>query len=170
MVRDDLAGKVRAALAEAAETRPRSRLEGIRSGQRRASPRDRPSRRTAHCQRRAALPRPLRGGRPTAWPRRSRRARIRARAATEVGEVQRLRDELTSTRERLEAVISDKEAVNEELRAANEEMLSGGEEMQSVNEELETTHEELQSTNEELRARNDELGQVGNDLTNLLPA
>ncbi len=168
MVRDGLAGKVRAALAEAAETRARVTREGIHLGKgktRRAidlhvvpleangtlhylvlfEEADRPH---------------ARGDLPGAASAHS--------GATEVGEVQRLHDELTSTRERLEALISDKEAANEELRAANEEMLSSGEEMQSVNEELETTHEELQSTNEELRARNDELGQVGNDLTNLL--
>ena len=99
---------------------------------------------------------------------RSRSYATSALGATKIAEIQRLRDELTATRERLEAVIADKEAANEELGAANEEMLSSSEEMQSVNEELETTHEELQSTNQELRARNDELGQIGDDLTNLL--
>ena len=83
-------------------------------------------------------------------------------------ETERLRGELNATRERLEAVIEDKEAANEELRAANEEMLSSGEEMQSINEELETTQEELQSTNQELRSRNAELGEVSDDLNNLI--
>ncbi len=91
-----------------------------------------------------------------------------ASPTAERSETERLRDELIETRERLEAVIQEKEAANEELRAANEELLSSGEEMQSVNEELETTHEELQSTNQELRSLNLELGQVKDDLVNVL--
>jgi two-component system, chemotaxis family, CheB/CheR fusion protein len=168
LVRDDLTGSVRAGLAEAARTGAKVELQGIHLGKGR-------SRRTIdlhvlpfnangamhHLVLFEEIARPSRaGGRPAGAAAR--------RGATEAGEVQRLHDDLTATRERLEAVISDKEAINEELRAANEEMLSSGEEMQSINEELETTHEELQSTNEELRSRNVELGQVGDDLSNLL--
>ena len=166
MIRDDLAGKVRAALAEAAQTRAKVTRLGIRLGKGKVGPAI-----DLHV-----IPLSANGamhyvvlfeevahgvGVPEA-------ASARGGTTEVTGEVERLHDELTTTRERLEAVIADKEAVNEELRAANEEMLSSGEEMQSVNEELETTHEELQSTNQELRALNDELGQLGDDLTNLL--
>ena len=168
MVRTELAGKVRAALSEATQTRAKVTLDGIDLGKGKArravdlhvvplgagdsahylvvfEEADRARRR---------------GGRP--------RTAAARDAGADGGETQRLRDELAATRERLEAVIADKEAANEELRAANEEMLSSGEETQSINEELETTHEELQSTNQELRARNEDLGLIGDDLTNLL--
>lgn len=90
-------------------------------------------------------------------------------------EIQRLSEELTSTKESLQAIIEDHEATNEELRAANEEIQSSNEELQSTNEELETAKEELQSTNEELTTlneelenRNAELDLAINDLNNLL--
>ena len=90
-------------------------------------------------------------------------------------EVQRLRDELNSTKESLQAIIEEREAANEELQSANEEIQSSNEELQSTNEELETAKEELQSANEELITvneelanRNSELATVNNDLNNLL--
>ena len=169
MVRDDLAGSVRASLAEAARTGARVVLSGIPTGRAKARrtidlhvvPFDA----TAGTRHFVVLfeersPLPGRGELAVSAP--------SSAETLEAQEVRRLHDELVATRERLEAVVSDKEAANEELRAANEEMLSSGEEMQSVNEELETTHEELQSTNQELRSRNDELAQVGDDLSNLL--
>jgi two-component system CheB/CheR fusion protein len=96
----------------------------------------------------------------------------RARNASAVA---RLEDELTSTRQDLQAMIQDLEAANEELQSANEEILSSNEELQSTNEELDTAREELQSTNEELSTVNDELEgrntqltEVNSDLVNLL--
>jgi len=87
----------------------------------------------------------------------------------------KLEQELTSTKEYLQAIIEEQEASNEELKSANEEILSSNEELQSTNEELETTKEELQSTNEELTTLNDELQNrnteltdVNNDLLNFL--
>jgi two-component system CheB/CheR fusion protein len=101
----------------------------------------------------------------------------RALKTAETIEILRLREELASTRESLQAVIEEQEATNEELRSANEEIMSSNEELQSTNEELETAKEELQSTNEELTTLNDELEsrnveleQVNNDLHNLLAA
>ena len=83
--------------------------------------------------------------------------------------------ELTATREYLQAVVDQHEAANEELQSANEEAQSANEELQSINEELETSKEEIQSSNEELATVNDELnhrnlelGRTNNDLTNLL--
>jgi two-component system CheB/CheR fusion protein len=166
MIRDDLAGDVRAALADAARTGGRVVLSGLRFGDGDAG------RRAVDLH---AIPFDANGAahfvvlfEEAARPAGPDGPAKTAAAPAKADDLRRLRDELNATRERLEAVVSDKEAVNEELRAANEEMLSSGEEMQSVNEELETTHEELQSTNQELRARNSELGQVGDDLTNLL--
>jgi len=103
------------------------------------------------------------------------RGQGRTRKTAESAETRRLREELASTRESLQAIIEEQEATNEELRSANEEIMSSNEELQSTNEELETAKEELQSTNEELATLNDELENrntemehVNNDLHNLL--
>ncbi len=87
----------------------------------------------------------------------------------------KLEQELTSTKDYLQAIIEEQEASNEELKSANEEILSANEELQSTNEELETAKEELQSTNEELTTlneelqnRNAELTEVNNDVLNFL--
>ncbi|MBI3879636.1 MAG: PAS domain-containing protein [Verrucomicrobia bacterium] len=97
------------------------------------------------------------------------------RSSRAEAEVVRLREELDSTRESLQAIIEEQEATNEELKSANEEIQSSNEELQSTNEELETAKEEMQSTNEELATVNEELqnaniesGRVNNDLLNLL--
>jgi two-component sensor histidine kinase/PAS domain-containing protein len=87
----------------------------------------------------------------------------------------RLQQELTATREYLQAIIQEQESTHQAIQVANEEILSSNEELQSTNEELETSQEELQATNEELHtineelnSRNVDLGQVNNDLQNLL--
>ena len=89
--------------------------------------------------------------------------------------IAKLQQELSATREYLQAIIEEQETTNEELKAANEEGLSNNEELQSANEELETAKEELQSTNEELVtlteqqvSRNVELTQTNDDLSNVL--
>ncbi|OCQ98260.1 ATPase [Nostoc sp. MBR 210] len=90
-------------------------------------------------------------------------------------EINRLQQELATTKEYLQSIIEEQQATNQDLRAANEEILSSNEELQSTNEELETAKEEIQATNEELNTINDELQrrnlestQVSNDLQNLL--
>lgn len=90
-------------------------------------------------------------------------------------EEEKLRKELETTKQYLQAIIEEQEVGNEELRSANEEIQSSNEELQSTNEELETAKEELQSANEELTTvneelenRNQELSQANNDLSNLL--
>jgi two-component system CheB/CheR fusion protein len=168
MLRADLAGPVRTALAEAERSGTQAVIKSVRLGE------DKPRR---------AIDLHVIPFTSKAGERHyvvlfqevvsARRGRVRntaggAKDVAVMSEAERLRDELNATRERLEAVIQDKEAANEELRATNEELLSSGEEMQSINEELETTQEELQSTNQELRSRNVELGQVSDDLSNLL--
>jgi two-component system, chemotaxis family, CheB/CheR fusion protein len=87
----------------------------------------------------------------------------------------RIQQELTATREYLQAIIQEQESTNQAVQVANEEILSSNEELQSANEELETSQEELHATNEELHtineelhSRNFDLGQVNNDLQNLL--
>jgi two-component system CheB/CheR fusion protein len=88
---------------------------------------------------------------------------------------QELAQELTYTRETLQATIEELQASNEELKSANEELQSTNEEFQSTNEELETSREELQSVNEELvtvnselQAKIDLLSQTENDMRILL--
>jgi two-component system CheB/CheR fusion protein len=89
--------------------------------------------------------------------------------------IQKLKEELTVTKEFLKSIIEEREAANEDLRSTLEELQSTNEELTSINEELETAKEELQSTNEELTTLNEELqngnqelNQVNNDLVNLL--
>ena len=90
-------------------------------------------------------------------------------------EIERLQQELKTTKEHLQSIVLEHQAANQDLRAANEEILSSNEELQSMNEELETAKEEIQATNEELNTINDELHRrnlestkVSNDLQNLL--
>lgn len=89
--------------------------------------------------------------------------------------ISELEQELRSTKEYLQSVLSEKDAYSEELRSLTEEFQSSNEELQSTNEELLTSKEELQSVNEELITVNSELEQkIGestrevNDMQNLL--
>ena len=88
-----------------------------------------------------------------------------------------LEAELSTERQRLQAIIEEYETSREEMKAANEEMQSSNEELRSTLEELETSKEELQSINEELQTVNqenrhkvEELSQLSSDLQNLLAA
>ena len=90
-------------------------------------------------------------------------------------ELVEVRNDLTRTRDYLQAIIQEQETTNEELRAANEQAQSTMEELHSTNEELETAKEELQSGNEELvtlneqlHKRNTELGHLSDELNNVL--
>ena len=169
MVHDDLAGKLRSALAEAERTGEKVVVRAANVGGA-GDPRSV----DLHVLPFSESP----GGMhyvilfdelpPAAGARAARKPAKAGRGPAEDTELDLLREELDTTRERLEALISDKEAANEELRAASEENLAAAEEMQSVNEELETSQEELRSTNEELNARNSELSELSDDLGNLL--
>ncbi len=86
-----------------------------------------------------------------------------------------MKNDLTRTRDYLQAIIQEHETTNEELKAANEEAQSSMEELHSTNEEMETAKEELQSTNEELvtlneqlQKRNTELSRLSDELNNVL--
>jgi two-component system CheB/CheR fusion protein len=101
--------------------------------------------------------------------------KTRSRKLTTDPEIARLQNELTITKEHLQAIIEEQESSNQDLRSAHEEILSSNEELQSTNEELETAKEETQAANEELSTVNDELyrrnveaSRVSNDLENLL--
>ena len=95
----------------------------------------------------------------------------------ERSEISRLKRELRSTQQALQATIEELETSNEELQATNEELVASAEELQASNEELETTNEELQATNEELgtlnqelQVRQNELGLANDDLLNIQEA
>jgi two-component system CheB/CheR fusion protein len=103
----------------------------------------------------------------------SARSRLKSKAGS--ADLERLRQELILTEQRLQSIIDERDAANEDLTSANEEIQSSNEELQSINEELETSKEELQSSNEELNTVNEELrnrvqelGKLSDDLTNLL--
>ncbi len=107
---------------------------------------------------------------PTAPPRPGRTRRP-ADDATRIAE---LENDLSETREYLQAIQEQYEAAHEELQASNEEVQSANEELQSLNEELETSKEELESSNEELTTvneemahRNAEIARVSSDLVNV---
>ncbi|BCL36232.1 chemotaxis protein CheB [Nostoc sp. MS1] len=102
-------------------------------------------------------------------------ANRRRKQTDDQDEINRISQELATTKEYLQSIIEEQQATNQDLRVANEEILSSNEELQSTNEELETAKEEIQATNEELNTINDELqrrnlesSQVTNDLQNLL--
>jgi two-component system CheB/CheR fusion protein len=86
-----------------------------------------------------------------------------------------LQRELDATRTELQGTVRDLEVSAEEQRAINEEALSVNEEYQSTNEELVASKEELQSLNEELTAVNSQLQETlerqrttSDDLQNVL--
>ncbi|MFL5830161.1 MAG: CheR family methyltransferase [Solirubrobacteraceae bacterium] len=85
-------------------------------------------------------------------------------AYTDVTELHRVQEELTTSKrelenasEELQSTVEELETTNEELQSTNEELETTNEELQSTNEELETMNEELHSANEELETMNDEL-------------
>ncbi len=99
----------------------------------------------------------------------------RGKATSDRQEIDRLKQELATTKEYLRSIIEEQEATNQDLRAANEEILSSNEELQSSNEELQTAKEEIQASNEELYTINDELQQrnlesrqISSDLQNFI--
>jgi two-component system CheB/CheR fusion protein len=84
------------------------------------------------------------------------------------GGSERLRRELTATREYLQSIVEDNASTLEELRQTNEEAQAGNEELETAQEELESANEELNTLNEELKISNVEFSKVNRDLTNLL--
>ncbi len=76
-------------------------------------------------------------------------------------------EELTATREHLQALIEELATANEEMQSLNEEAQAANEELQATNEELEAANEELQATNEELVSLNEEMNVKTAELTQL---
>ncbi len=95
--------------------------------------------------------------------------------ASEATLIQQLEQQLSASKEDLQAIVTELETSNEQLNASNEEVVAINQELQSTNEELETSKEELQSLNEELITINSqlqekvsELEDANNDMENLL--
>ena len=82
--------------------------------------------------------------------------------------VESLEEELSYTRQNLQAAIEELEATNEELQATNEELIASNEELQSTNEELHSVNEELYTVNAEYQKKNVELQELNNDIEHLL--
>ncbi|NJD05893.1 MAG: PAS domain S-box protein [Methylococcaceae bacterium] len=78
-----------------------------------------------------------------------------------------LEQELTLSRENLQATVEELETSNEELQATNEELLASNEELQSTNEELQSVNEELHTVNAELQGKITELTLLNSDMHNL---
>ena len=81
-----------------------------------------------------------------------------------------LEQELSFTKENLQAAIEELQTSNEELQASNEELLASNEELQSTNEELQSVNEELYTVNAEYQRKIAELTELTNDMDNLLAA
>lgn len=82
--------------------------------------------------------------------------------------IESLEQELSYSRQNLQATIEELETSNEELQATNEEMVAANEELQSTNEELHSVNEELYTVNAEHQARVSELDQANTDMNHLL--
>jgi two-component system, chemotaxis family, CheB/CheR fusion protein len=82
--------------------------------------------------------------------------------------VQALEEELSYTKEHLQAAIEEHETANEELQATNEELIASNEELQSTNEELHSVNEELYTVNAEYQKKNVELQELNDDIEHLL--
>lgn len=82
--------------------------------------------------------------------------------------IEELQQELTYSKESLQATIEELETTNEELQATNEELLASNEELQATNEELQSVNEELHTVNAENQSRIVELNDLNNDINNLL--
>ncbi|WP_224984269.1 chemotaxis protein CheB [Geomonas agri] len=79
-----------------------------------------------------------------------------------------LEGELQAVKESLSTTIEELQTSNEELQATNEELLASNEELQSTNEELHSVNEELYTVNSEFELKNKELLQLNRDHDNLL--
>ena len=79
-----------------------------------------------------------------------------------------LEDELSYTKEHLQAAVQEHETANEELQATNEELVASNEELQSTNEELHSVNEEMYTVNAEYQKKNVELQELNDDIEHLL--
>ncbi len=96
-------------------------------------------------------------------------------APTQVGldemsrdQVLNLEEELSYTKENLQATIEELETSNEEMQATNQELIASNEELQSTNEELHSVNEELYTVNAEHQKKIEELAELNQDMEHLL--
>jgi two-component system CheB/CheR fusion protein len=79
-----------------------------------------------------------------------------------------LAEELTRSRNELQALRDEMRAFAEELQGTNEELQSANEELTTSKEESQSMNEELQTINAELQAKLDDLALAQSDMQNLL--
>ncbi len=77
-----------------------------------------------------------------------------------------LKDELSSTKEKLKNLYYELDLSNDNISSYNEELISSNEELQSTNEELQSVNEELQTVNNEYQLKIKELAELNDDLNN----
>jgi len=75
-------------------------------------------------------------------------------------DVERMRQELQSSKEELETTNEELQSTVEELETTNEELQSTNEELETLNEELESTNSELESINTDLNLRRSEVDRL----------
>ena len=73
------------------------------------------------------------------------------RRTTELERIQELEVELSTSRQRVQAIIEEDETSQEEMRASNEEMQSANEELRSMMEELETSKKSCRASTKSFR-------------------
>ena len=83
-------------------------------------------------------------------------------------EIQRLKEDLQSTREEMQTSQEELQSTNEEMQSTNEELQSTNEELTTSKEEMQSLNEELHTVNVELQSKIDDTARVNNDMNNLL--
>ncbi len=83
-------------------------------------------------------------------------------------EIQRLYEDLQTTREEMQTSQEELKSTNEELQSSNEELQSTNEELTTSKEEMQSLNEELHTVNTELQSKIDDSERVSNDMNNLL--
>jgi two-component system CheB/CheR fusion protein len=83
-------------------------------------------------------------------------------------DIQRLNEELQTTREEMQMSQEEQKSTNEELQSSNEELQSTNEELTTSKEEMQSLNEELHTINSELQSKISESIRVNNDMNNLL--
>jgi len=83
-------------------------------------------------------------------------------------EIQRLNEDLQTTREEMQTSQEELKSTNEELQSSNEELQSTNEELSTSKEEMQSLNEELHTVNVELQSKIDDSERATNDMNNLL--
>ena len=83
-------------------------------------------------------------------------------------EIQRLTEDLQTTREEMQTSQEEQKSTNEELQSSNEELQSTNEELTTSKEEMQSLNEELHTVNAELQGKIQDSIRANNDMNNLL--